>query len=256
MRKRFIRPIEQFRSHLDSLKEKKGCFTIHYVGNRNTISYGERKWVFGNKITDENRDIVFCCRMVKADCANAIKEGLVVEKEVPESFPTLIKRFDLFKKFDYWFRFDIESCYWNIAYYNVPFLSMHTYFDFYEKKDARNIALGSLGKVEVEEIYEDGKRISKKSIYNPINNIYKQVRHKAYEFFLNIDEICEGNVGFYHTDEFIIPDEYVDKVLRYLKKENAFPKAKDFVYYHVREAKEYKVLLVNSIIPEEQRFIL
>lgn len=256
MRSRFIRPIEEFKQHFDSLKESNKDFKVYYSGNRNTIIYDEKKWVFGNKITDENREIVYCCRRVKFDCDNAIKEKRVQIKEVEDSFPTLIKNKQLFNKFDNWFRFDIESCYWNIAYHNVPLLSMKTYFEFYEKKESRNIALGSLGKLLIEEEYSSGQRLNKKISETPVNNIYKQVRYKGYEFYLKINEICEGNVGFYHTDEYIIPDEYVDKVLKYLKSANAFPKAKDFVYYNVKSVDENKVLLVDSIFTDKQRFII
>jgi hypothetical protein len=256
MRKRFIRPIEEFSNHFNALKESGKKFSISYVGNRNTIFYEDKKWVFGNRITDENRDIVYCCRRVKYDCETALKNNLVEYKDIPESFPTLIKNISKFKEHEYWFRFDIESCYWNIAYHNVPFLTMQTYFEFYNKKDARNIALGSLGRLEVAETYENGIRTDKKLNKSIINNIYYQVRYKAYEFYLNINEICEGNVGYYHTDEYIIPDQYVDKVIRYLKSQNTFPKSKDYIYYNVKSVDDKKVLLENSIFTDEQRFII
>lgn len=256
MKKRFIRPIEEFQTHLKALQDRGKDFKVSRIGSRSTIFYENKKWVFGTKITEENKEIVYCCRRVKADAQNAIINGLVQERDVPETFPTLIKNHSFFSKHDYWFRFDIESCYWNIAYYNLPIISMKTYFDFYNKKDARNIALGALGKNEIEEVYERGQRVARMLKHSALNNIYRQVRYKAYEFYLRINDICNGDVGLYHTDEYIIPDKYVDKVLRYLKGENAHPKSSGFTYYHVRDIKPNKVLLANSIFPDEERYLI
>jgi hypothetical protein len=256
MRNRFIKPVAQYADYLSDLKNCKKKFKVTHYGSTYKIAYDNRLWVFGNRIEAENKDVVLACRLVKRDCDIAIKNGLVHEdKDVVENFKTKIFNRDIFDKYNQFYGFDIEACYWNIAYNNVPILSMQTYASLYEQKDIRNIALGCLGRIEVEEEYDCGEMVSRLPIKSIYYNLYAQIRYKAHQWFLAINDICNNEVGLYKTDEYIIPEKYALEVLRFLKAEGAFDKSGQNKIYDVKKLSAHGVMLQNAVYEEDARFI-
>jgi hypothetical protein len=255
MKKRFLRPINEFKNHIDNLKDKNKDFIVYKNGGIKKIEYQNKLYVFGNQINEENKEVVYACRLVKHDCQLALDYGFIkVDENVKQRFSTKIFDKSVFENYNEFYAFDIESCYWNISYYAIPFLSIQTYYQFYDKKDIRNIALGNLGKVEVKEIYVNGQRSDKQVIDNEFHNIYCQVRYKARQWYENILGLCNGDIGYYNTDEYIIPQQYAYSVIKYLKQEKAFSK-KNSKFYQISKQTPQTVMLTNIVCETDNKLL-
>lgn len=252
--KRFLRNPSELKNHVDNLKLNCKNFIVVKNGAISKIEYANKVYYFGNRISSENKEIVQACRSVKYDCQLALQEGRIIKDEnIPQRFSTKIFDKKVFENYSEFYAFDIESCYWNIAYHSVPFLTLQTYRSFYEKKDIRNIALGNLGKLEIHEIYENGIMVERLSIKNDCFYVYCAVRYKARCWYDCILDICNGDVGYYNTDEYVIPNVYAYKVMRFLKSEKAFSKKNDMVYEVIGDSD--KTITLKSAISEEIKLL-
>lgn len=133
---------------------------------------------------------------------------------------------------------DISACYWNTAHIiKAMDDKMYNYgmSKGKEWKEARNVAIGSIGACIYENRYKNGKLLTPGGIHyrRPLNIVRLDVIDHVWEVANQIANQVKDGFCMYLTDCFFVMENYADEIARLLEKEGYQSKQEPAVFTNI-----------------------
>lgn len=222
-------------SHTDKLK-KAYCaagltFDTYYSGSITKVIFADGKTKKHGSLT--LKPGMFIPKITNRVVAKRIQDGLYVPKNTNPNrhtnntimYSSERIRENLFKPC---FAVDISGCYWQTAF-NLGIIDEETYLKGIAKdreyKDARNIAIGSIGSLTIHERYEQGKLVLHELIRKPTACARLDIIDHVWEMAQRVAGKLGKDFLMYLTDCFFVPEDRLNDVCAYLEAEGYKTKA-------------------------------
>lgn len=223
--------LSRFENQVKYLSKYKKTFETEQFGVQKLITHQGTPHRFIEKISDHSISSV--CKAVRRCCINYMNEnGMPDMIDMPVK--TVYKNREMFEKIHFaddrptkGIYIDVKGCYWNIMY-NLGYIPRRIYMKYYDKKEARNTAIGNLRKRRIKDFYENGVRIPAKQeiTENPFKVFNHNIRATAYQYYLDLIHKEEIDTLFYFlTDGYFILDptpknSITYKAIKYFHRNN------------------------------------
>lgn len=113
---------------------------------------------------------------------------------------------------------DVQSCYWNIMYEQLGYITRKVYLKYFDMKTERNTAIGNLRKRKIIDYFVDGEHKPKlqEVIENPFLVFNHNVRATAYQYYLDLTEkLGIDTIFLFQTDGYFIFDDSPKRAITY-----------------------------------------